>query len=255
MESTPFKDEPGTADLAFEIRGLCFAPFTIDSTRPAGAASPHRARNQDSRRVKASDSFVAHALSVPRRDSSRRLGAVQPKITKQTQSRRTRVETTTSRRRTPAPTAREECYTGQPGSRGLLETGQSFYGCYCAPQPGRSFRRSARLQRPSGARGGVTAGRRWRHASCSLDERGFPGFSRRPFSMRPHTSPTKNDETNPISSNSHADNNFSANGNAPNGPARPPLVPIRLRTNMPAMLHSSKPVRKPAILLRAFARR
>ena len=76
VESTHFKGEPGTADLAFEIRGFCSAPFTIDSTRPAGAASPHRARNQDSRRVKASDSFVAHALSVPRRDSSRRLGGL-----------------------------------------------------------------------------------------------------------------------------------------------------------------------------------
>ena len=99
--------------------------------------------------------------------------------TKQTQSRRTRVETTTSRRRTPAPTARQRCGTGQPGSRGLLETGQSFYGWYCAPQPGRSFRRSARLQRPSGVWGGVTAGRPWRHVS-----------------------PIENDQTNPISPNS-----------------------------------------------------
>ena len=40
---------------------------------------------------------VAHALSVPRRDSSRRLGPFQPQTTKQTQSRRTRMETTPSR--------------------------------------------------------------------------------------------------------------------------------------------------------------
>ena len=38
--------------------------------------------------MKASDSFVAHALRVPRRDSSRRLVAVQPQTTKQTQSRK-----------------------------------------------------------------------------------------------------------------------------------------------------------------------
>ena len=46
VKSTASNDEPRSADLAFEIRGLCC--------------------------VKASDSFVAHALSVPRRDSSRR---------------------------------------------------------------------------------------------------------------------------------------------------------------------------------------
>ena len=115
VESTPFKDEPGTADLAFEIRGLCSAPFTIDSTRPAGAASPHRARNQDSRRLKASDSFVAHALSVPRRDSSRRPPQFghpsftnSPETTKQTQFGRTAIETTTSRpTETRVPTAIE----------------------------------------------------------------------------------------------------------------------------------------------------
>ena len=56
------------------------------------AASPYGAGNQHSRQVKASDSFVAHALSVPRRDSSRRLGTVQPQTTKRTQSRRTPLE-------------------------------------------------------------------------------------------------------------------------------------------------------------------
>ena len=40
---------------------------------------------------------VAHALSVPRRDSSRRLGPFQPKTTKQTQSRRTPLESTSSK--------------------------------------------------------------------------------------------------------------------------------------------------------------
>ena len=70
VKSTASNDEPRTADLAFEIRGLCC--------------------------VKASDSFVAHALSVPRRDSSRRPAQFghssstnAPNTTKQTQSRRT----------------------------------------------------------------------------------------------------------------------------------------------------------------------
>ena len=64
---------------------------------------PGRPRNRLAHRaaefkvgVKAPDSLVAHALSVPRRDSSRRLGAAQSKTTKQTQSRRTLVESTRS---------------------------------------------------------------------------------------------------------------------------------------------------------------
>ena len=73
VRSTPSKDETRTADLTFEIRTLCFAPCRIGSTSPSGDASPHRAGNQHSRYVKESDSFVAHTLSVPRRDSSRRL--------------------------------------------------------------------------------------------------------------------------------------------------------------------------------------
>ena len=40
---------------------------------------------------------VAHALSVPRRDSSRRLGPFQPRSTKQTQSRRTPLKSTVAR--------------------------------------------------------------------------------------------------------------------------------------------------------------
>ena len=102
VESTRSNDEPRSVDLAFEIRGLCSAPPPTDNASPSGAASPHRTGNQHSGDMKASDSSVAHALSVPRRDSSRRL---QSKTRKQTQSRRTRVETTTSRRRSPAPTA------------------------------------------------------------------------------------------------------------------------------------------------------
>ncbi len=112
VESTRSNDGP---------RSLCSAPPPTDNASPSGAASPHRTGNQHSGHMKASDSFVAHAflravspfvatsspfvahaLSVPRRDSSRRL---QSKTRKQTQSRRTRVETTTSRRRSPAPTA------------------------------------------------------------------------------------------------------------------------------------------------------
>ena len=71
VKSAPFKDEPRSADLAVEIRGLS-APPPTDNATPSVAASPHRAGNRDSRRVKASDSSVAHALSVLRRDSSRR---------------------------------------------------------------------------------------------------------------------------------------------------------------------------------------
>ena len=41
-------------------------------------------------------SLVAHTLSVPRRDSSRRLEALQPQTTKQTQSLRTLVRSTAS---------------------------------------------------------------------------------------------------------------------------------------------------------------
>ena len=74
MKSTASNDETRSVDLAVEIRGLYCAK------------APNSAH-----------SFVAHALSVPRRDSSRRLGAVQLKMTKQTQYRRTPIETTTSR--------------------------------------------------------------------------------------------------------------------------------------------------------------
>ena len=47
-------------------------------------------------------SLVAHTLSVPRRDSSRRLEAVQPQTTKQTQSRRTPLKSTVARAFLPA---------------------------------------------------------------------------------------------------------------------------------------------------------
>ena len=93
VKSVLFKDESCSADLAVEIRGPSALPLT-DSTSPSAAASPHRAGNQYSRHVKESDSFVAHTPSVPRRDSSRRLGTVQRKTTKRTQSRRTIVEST-----------------------------------------------------------------------------------------------------------------------------------------------------------------
>ena len=116
VESTPSNDEPRSVDLAFEIRGLCSAPPPTDNASPSGAASPHRTGNQHSGHRKASDSLVAHAflravspfvatsipvvahaLSVPRRDSSRRLGAAQSKTTKQTQCRLTPVESTLSK--------------------------------------------------------------------------------------------------------------------------------------------------------------
>ena len=116
VESTRSNDEPRSVDLAFEIRGLCSAPPPTDNASPSGAASPHRTGNQHSGHMKASDSFVAHAflravspfvatsspfvahaLSVPRRDSSRRLVAVQPQTTKQTQSRQTPVESMASK--------------------------------------------------------------------------------------------------------------------------------------------------------------
>ena len=119
MKSTPTKDKTRSADLAFEIRGLCSAPPPTDNASPSGAASPHRTGNQHSGHMKASDSFVAHAflravspfvatsspvvahaLSVPRRDSSRRRGTVQPKTTKQTQFRRTPVKSTPTKDKT-----------------------------------------------------------------------------------------------------------------------------------------------------------
>ncbi len=116
IKSTASNDQPCSADLAVEIRGLS-APPPTDNATPSVAASPHRAGNRDSRRVKASDSSVAHALSVPRRDSSRRLGGVQPRgqdrgqlpnsetylttaltqTTKQTQFRRTPAKSTRSK--------------------------------------------------------------------------------------------------------------------------------------------------------------
>ena len=42
MKSVPFKDDPCSADLAVEIRGLSALPLT-DSTSPSAAASPRRA--------------------------------------------------------------------------------------------------------------------------------------------------------------------------------------------------------------------
>ena len=76
VRSTASRDEPRSADLAVEIRGLCCVKASNSSV---------------------AHSCVAHALSVPRRDSSRRLGAVQPQTTKQTQSRQTQVRSTPSR--------------------------------------------------------------------------------------------------------------------------------------------------------------
>ena len=54
----------------------------------------------------------------------------------------------------------------------------------------------------------------------------FPLFSHALFTLRSQASPTENDETNPISPNSHAKNDFPANGNraptAMRGPKWPP---------------------------------
>ena len=61
VKSTPSRDEPRSADLAVEIRGLSAPPLT-DSTSPSGAASPYDTGNQHSGHMKASDSFVAHAF-------------------------------------------------------------------------------------------------------------------------------------------------------------------------------------------------
>ena len=101
VKSTASKGGTRDAELPFEIRGLC---SPTDNTSPSVAASPHSARNQKCRRLKASDSFVAHALSVPRRDSSRRPAQFghrsstnAPHTTKQTQSRRTTVKSTASK--------------------------------------------------------------------------------------------------------------------------------------------------------------
>ena len=89
VQSTPAKDEPRSADLAFEIRGLLLkVPVAHAFLR---AVSPF---------VATSSPVVAHALSVPRRDSSRRPGGVQPKTTKQTQFRRTPVKSTPTKDKT-----------------------------------------------------------------------------------------------------------------------------------------------------------
>ena len=79
------------------------APLTqttkqTQSRRTPVKSTPAKDATRSRFSLKASDSFVAHTLSVPRRDSSRRLGAVQ--TTKQTQSRRTPVESTPSKNET-----------------------------------------------------------------------------------------------------------------------------------------------------------
>ena len=79
MESMASSDETGSADLAVEIRGLCSVPALTATTSLSGAASPHRSRNQHSHRVKTAGSFVAQALSAPRRDLSRLGGTVNHK--------------------------------------------------------------------------------------------------------------------------------------------------------------------------------
>ena len=150
-------------------------------------STPSKDETRSGLSLTASDSFVAHAFSVPRRDSSRRLGRFRypscsnlqnpnptriserrarischnrpshrfhtdpsacaprlhrPKTAKQTQFRRTAMQTTTSRLRNPAPTAREGCRTSRPRSRGLVETEQSFYGWYCGPRAAHRKRRN-----------------------------------------------------------------------------------------------------------------
>ena len=76
IKSTASKDEPRSADLAFEIRGLCTAPPTTDSTSPSGGAYRQPAPPSEPRfsPCESVRFFCGHALSVPRRDSSRRPG-------------------------------------------------------------------------------------------------------------------------------------------------------------------------------------
>ena len=81
VESMPSKDE---TDAGHSLKASDF-PVAHAFVR---AVSPFLAT---------SSPVVAHALSVPRRDSSRRLEAVQPQTTKQTQSRRTPVESMSSK--------------------------------------------------------------------------------------------------------------------------------------------------------------
>ena len=64
---------------------------------PVKSAVAHAVLRAVSPFVATSIPVVAHALSVPRRDSSRRLGPFQPQTTKQTQSRRTPVKSTRSK--------------------------------------------------------------------------------------------------------------------------------------------------------------
>ena len=115
MKSTPSKGEPRSADLAFEIRGLC---CVNDEPRSADLASEIRSLCC----VKASDSFVAHALSVPRRDSSRRPAQFghpsstnAPNTTKQTQFRQTLMES--------MPSEDKQGCLSPPGSTDLVGTG------------------------------------------------------------------------------------------------------------------------------------
>ncbi len=148
MTSTSSRDEPRIADLAFEIRGLCSTPCRIGSTSPSGDASPRRARNQDSRRLKASDSFVAHALSAPRRDSSRRPSQFghpsftnSPETTKQTQFGRTAIETTTSRPTETVSRRLSRVPTGPPSEEFRVRLSVPLP---IAAQDGRGVRRASR---------------------------------------------------------------------------------------------------------------
>ena len=87
------------------------APPPIDPPSPTAGRIGFRASREDAPQTGLPDgqapaqrrsrtpvkSTVAHALSVPRRDLSRRLGPFQPQTTKQTQLRRTPVESTPSK--------------------------------------------------------------------------------------------------------------------------------------------------------------
>ena len=90
------------------------APPPIDPPTPTAARIGFRA----SRDWEPSNSFVAHTLSVPRRDSSRRLGLFPTETTKRTQFRRTPVKSMSSRDEIRRPTAVEASRTPQ-GTTGV----------------------------------------------------------------------------------------------------------------------------------------
>ena len=196
MKSTSSEGKSRSADLAVEIRGLCgvqgsdcFVAYILgvpsrDSSgspaqfeRPSSTNAPKTTKRTQSRRtrmkstssegkscsadlaveirglcgVQGSDSLGAHILGVPRRDSSRRPAQFErpsstnaPKTTKRTQSRRTRMKSTSSEGKSRSADLAVEI-------RGLCGVqGSDSLGAHILGVPRRdSSRRPAQFERPS----------------------------------------------------------------------------------------------------------